>query len=68
VNLHLMSNCLSNELRVRQRFGQQELEHRIAEHVGVLAVVVTQSPFIRSLFFKSAQSACSREKAKRQSC
>jgi len=27
------------QLRVRQRFGQKELEHRIAEHEGILAVV-----------------------------
>jgi hypothetical protein len=42
-----MSNCLSNELRVRQRFGQQELEHRIPEHVGVFSVVEAELQLIK---------------------
>ena len=30
---------LCYQLRVGQRFGQQQLQHRVTEHVGILAVI-----------------------------
>ena len=39
------------KLRVRQRFGQQELEHRIPEHEGILAVVESELETSHSAYF-----------------
>ena len=46
--LQAKRTSFGNQLRVGQGFRQQQLEHRIAEHVGVLAVVELLAADVRS--------------------